>query len=98
MKTKAIYFGAQWCGQCKTLRPKFISECERLGMEHEELDADENSTIFEAYGIHNIPYVVILENGTVRDKGLASDLIPKLPDHILTDGNDEYEYGHGVQQ
>lgn len=97
MKTKAIYFGVEWCGQCKTLRPRFIAECDRLGIDHEELDADEDSTIFESYGIRNIPFIVVLEGETVRTEGVAADIIPKLKDHVLVDGNEEFDYGHAVR-
>lgn len=42
-RVKAIYFGAEWCGQCRTFRPKFLAECEKLGIAtalHNSLSAE----------------------------------------------------------
>lgn len=76
---KALYFGATFCAQCRSLRPKFIAECNRLGIECSELDADEDSTLFEAYNIRSVPFIVVhTDDGKLVKSGVAADILKEL--------------------
>lgn len=64
---KILYFGASFCGQCRVLKPNFIKECQRLGLEegkdYELIDAEENMELSDKYGIRNLPTVVFIDDG-----------------------------------
>lgn len=79
---KAIYIKASWCSPCKVQHPKFIAECERLGLEYITLDADEDETEVEKYNVRNVPFVIIERDGEIIAKGRAEDMTPRLQEYV----------------
>lgn len=71
---KIYYVGAPWCGQCRILKPKFIEECNRLGLEegkdYELKDADEDEAFCLEWNIKNLPTVIFVKEG--EEVGRAS--------------------------
>lgn len=76
---KVLYFGAAWCGQCKIWKPKYEAKCKELGIELTYYDADENEQTCEAFGVRNVPYVVLVgSNDEIQGRGMAIDMYNKL--------------------
>lgn len=75
---KYIYIGAEWCGQCKFLKPKFEDFCKKNNLNYKILDADKDEAIVEKYEIRNIPFIVVEENEKVIEKGLAMNILKNM--------------------
>jgi thioredoxin 1 len=64
-----IDFWAPWCGPCRALTPTI----EELAKEYEgkavigKCDTDENNDIAVQFGVRNIPMLVFLKGGEVKD-------------------------------
>jgi thiol:disulfide interchange protein len=65
-KVIVIYFGATWCGPCKKLKERLLSddtktEMSNLVVAHLDVDEDENNYLTELYGATTIPVQVFVE-------------------------------------
>tara|TARA_R100000008_G_C3491529_1_gene118970 strand:+ start:81 stop:326 length:246 start_codon:yes stop_codon:yes gene_type:complete len=58
---KIKYFGASWCGPCKSFKP-IMKEIANDGYNVEFIDIDENQQEAQSYGIMSVPTTIILEN------------------------------------
>ena len=63
---KILYFSAAWCGPCKTLGPIMESLSGQINYQKIDVDKDQDQSI--KYGIRNIPTLILIENGEVKDK------------------------------
>lgn len=59
--TKAIYFGAQWCGPCKIVKPMI----EALNAENDSIDVsfvdvDKDGQKAAQYGVRALPTLLVL--------------------------------------
>ena len=68
-KLVVIDFWAQWCGPCRALGPTIDEVAEEykdraiIG----KCDTDENNDIAIQFGVRNIPMLVFVKNGEVKD-------------------------------
>ncbi len=64
-----IYFGAEWCGPCKMIKPQLQS----AGLPIRYIDVDENPAMAEHYAIRNVPTIVLVDNNAIiLDKKIGS--------------------------
>jgi len=63
---KILYFSATWCGPCKTLGPIMESLSGQISYQKIDVDKDQDQSI--KYGVRNIPTLILIENGEVKDK------------------------------
>tara|TARA_Y100000385_G_scaffold242620_1_gene259665 strand:- start:1087 stop:1332 length:246 start_codon:yes stop_codon:yes gene_type:complete len=63
---KILYFSATWCGPCKTLGPIMESLSGQINYQKIDVDKDQDQSI--KYGVRNIPTLILIENGEVKDK------------------------------
>ena len=68
-----LYFSAAWCGPCKMLGPIMDSLAGQINFRKIDVDQDQESSI--QYGIKNIPTLVLVENGEVKNRivGMQSE-------------------------
>jgi thioredoxin len=83
-KPVVIDFWAEWCGPCRMITP-IIAE---MSAEYEgkaiigKVDVDSNPGISAKFGIRNIPTVLFIKGGEIKDKQVGavpkSKLVEKL--------------------
>lgn len=56
-----IYFGAAWCGPCKTIKPQLQSS----GLPIRYVDVDVSPDMTNHYNIRNIPTIILVDNNAV---------------------------------
>ena len=60
------YFGATWCGPCKTFKP-VIKKLEKAGYPIQIYDIDEDPVLAESYRIMSVPTLKIEVDGKVEE-------------------------------
>ena len=73
-KTKVIYFGAPWCGPCKTYGPTFLDMADsgefNSDVDFIKINVDECEKSQDKFKIRSIPTTIIYRNDSV----LSSDV------------------------
>lgn len=64
-----IYFGAEWCGPCKMIKPQLQAS----GLNIRYIDVDASPDMAKYYSVQNIPVVILTgTNGEVLDKKVGN--------------------------
>ncbi len=63
-----IYFGTEWCGPCKTIKPQL----QAAGLPIQYVDTDQNPEMASQYGIRNVPTIILVGNGEIIDRKTGS--------------------------
>lgn len=70
-----LQFSAAWCGPCKTLSPIMEKLKSEGKITYRKIDVDTDTELSVKYGVRNIPTLILLENGEVKNRltGLQSE-------------------------
>lgn len=83
-KPMVVDFWATWCGPCKKIGP----DVEALAEEYKDqviigkCDVDENDELTSKFGVRNIPTVLFIKNGEVKDKTVGAVTKAQLEDKV----------------
>jgi thioredoxin 1 len=70
-----LYFGAPWCGPCKTLAPQLESlEAEYPDVTFVKIDVDEHHVMASSLNLRGVPAVLVYRTGVEKNR-----LIGALP-------------------
>lgn len=76
---RILFFTANWCGQCKVIKPRFIKFCEQYNFDNYEIiNADEDSEKVDDYNIKNLPTAIFIfseDDKNVAIRALGFDII-----------------------
>lgn len=76
---RVLYFGAEFCSQCKMWKPKVEALCKELDVPFNYNDVEENPSWSALYGFRNIPFVILEdETGDRIASGPAADVYKEL--------------------
>lgn len=53
-----IYFGAEWCGPCKMIKPQLQAS----GLPIRYVDVDASPEMASQYNIKNVPTIILVDN------------------------------------
>ena len=77
-------FWAEWCGPCKKIAP----DVEALAEEYKDqviigkCDVDDNDELTGKFGIRNIPTVLFIKDGEVKDKSVGAVTKAQLEEKV----------------
>lgn len=65
-----VDFGAPWCGLCQLIQPLLLQFHNRYNSQIKlvKVNADENFKLSNTYRLTNLPTLLLIENGKVRDR------------------------------
>ena len=63
-----IYFGAEWCGPCRMIKPQLQAS----GLDIRFVDVDSSPDMASHYGIRNVPTIVLVGNGETISKKVGT--------------------------
>ena len=73
---KILYFSAEWCGPCQQLGPTMEGLSDQISYIKIDVDQDQDSAI--KYGVRNIPTLILLENGEVKNKLVGNQTVQSI--------------------
>lgn len=80
-----IEFWAEWCSPCRVLKPiveEFAGNREDINVYFCNVDEDYDMSM--KYGIRNIPTLIYLEGGNIKNKAVGVLQLPELEKLIST--------------
>ena len=63
-----IYFGADWCGPCKVIKPQLVAS----GLDIRYVDVDSSPEMASNYGVRNVPTIILVTNGEPTNRKVGS--------------------------
>jgi thioredoxin 1 len=79
MKKELIYFGAEWCGPCKAIKPQLLA----ANLPIRYVDVDMSPQMASNYGIRNIPTIILVVDGEVSKKIVGDSINPTAVKQLL---------------
>jgi len=79
MKKELIYFGAEWCGPCKTIKPQLLA----ANLPIRYVDVDMSPQMASHYGIRNIPTIVLIMNGEAAKRIVGESITVETVKQLL---------------
>ena len=73
---KILYFSAEWCGPCKQLGPTMEGLRNQINYTKIDVDQDQESSI--KYGVRNIPTLILLENGEIKNRLVGNQTVQSI--------------------
>jgi len=77
-----IKFSAEWCGPCKALKPILddlsTQYCDKV--KFVEIDVENSDELTSEYKVRNVPTILYIKNGEVKDKSVGT-----VNKQVLTD-------------
>jgi thioredoxin 1 len=68
MSKEILQFSANWCGPCKMLSPRMEKLQSEGKINYRKIDVDQDSDLSIKYSVRNIPTLILLENGEVKNR------------------------------
>lgn len=72
------YIGAEWCPQCKVLRPKVYAWCKLEGLEMEYVDAEADVERMADLNVRNLPTLILWDGIELVAWGIGFDGFEKI--------------------
>jgi len=79
MKKELIYFGAEWCGPCKTIKPQLLA----ANLPIRYVDVDLSPQMASHYGIRNIPTIILVMNGEAAKRVVGESITVESVKQLL---------------
>ena len=74
-----IYFGAEWCGPCKSIKPQLLA----ANLPIRYVDVDQSQQMAADYLVRSIPTVVLVLNGEVAKRVVGTAISPDVVREML---------------
>ena len=59
---QVLYFGAPWCGPCKSFKPLVEQTVKEMGVRWTDINVDYDPNMSQKYEVNSIPTIVIVDN------------------------------------
>ena len=76
---QVIYFGAEWCGPCKSIKPRL----QEANLPIRYVDVDQSPQMAADYLVKTIPTVVLVELGQVTKRIIGESITPNVVKQLL---------------
>lgn len=87
------YYGATWCGPCKTMKPRFRKLASKHGLPYTEFDVDRDRDAVRVGQVSQIPAIVVCRRGKQLERITGS-----VSEQTLTDLFSKYAPVQAVSQ
>ncbi len=68
MSKEILQFSANWCQPCKQLSPVMEKLKSEGKINYRKIDVDTDTTLSAKYSVRNIPTLILLEDGEVKNR------------------------------